>query len=140
MTLSAYKAWEVRSAIFATTGLLHGWIFNTRRAELTRGMASATLASPLAKVTPAAALVALAVHHAGRQFRLFTNTAERELAFQQLKQQSGSQYMYHGSPFLKWHSIMRTCLQTFSNTEFMTNGAACGSGVYTASDVSPASI
>ena len=30
---------------------------------------------------------------------------------------------------------MRTCLQNFSNTEFMTAGAAYGAGVYTANNV-----
>ena len=71
----------------------------------------------------------------GHQFKLFTNTFERELAFQKLKQQQGSFYVFHGSPFMKWHSILRTCLQTFSNTPFMSCGAASGPGVYTASCV-----
>lgn len=31
---------------------------------------------------------------------------------------------------------MRTCLQNFSNTEFMTAGASYGAGVYTATQVS----
>lgn len=73
---------------------------------------------------------------AGRQFKLFTNTFERELAFQKLKREQGSFYMFHGSPFKNWHSIMRTCLQNFSNTKYMTTGAASGAGVYTATNVS----
>ena len=73
---------------------------------------------------------------AGHQFKLFTNTPERELAFKRLKQEQGSFYMFHGSPFMKWHSILRTCLQNFSNTAYMTSGASYGSGVYTASSVS----
>ncbi|DBA89718.1 TPA: Poly [ADP-ribose] polymerase 6, variant 3 [Trebouxia sp. C0005] len=72
----------------------------------------------------------------GRQFKLFTNTFEREVAFQKLKlEQQGSCFLFHGSPFMKWHSIMRTCLQNFSNTQFMTSGAAYGGGVYTAKHV-----
>ncbi|DBA94319.1 TPA: hypothetical protein ACH3X1_001928 [Trebouxia sp. C0004] len=75
----------------------------------------------------------------GRQFKLFTNTFEREVAFQKLKlEQQGSCFLFHGSPFMKWHSIMRTCLQNFSNTQFMTSGAALGGGVYTAKQVGSA--
>lgn len=73
----------------------------------------------------------------GRQFKLFTNTFEREVAFQKLKlEQQGSCFLFHGSPFMKWHSIMRTCLQNFSNTQFMTTGASYGGGVYTAKQAS----
>ena len=76
---------------------------------------------------------------AGRQFKLFTNTFEREVAFQKLKlEQQGSCFLFHGSPFMKWHSIMRTCLQNFSNAQFMTTGAAYGGGVYTAKQVGSA--
>ena len=76
---------------------------------------------------------------AGRQFKLFTNTFEREVAFQKLKlEQQGSCFLFHGSPFMKWHSIMRTCLQNFSNTQCMTNGAAYRGGVYTAKQVGSA--
>ena len=34
---------------------------------------------------------------------------------------------------------MRTCLQNFSNTQYMTSGAAYGAGVYTAKHVSSSS-
>ena len=73
---------------------------------------------------------------AGHQFKLFTNTFEREIAFQSLKRQYGSSYVFHGSKFLNWHSILRTSLQNFSNTQYMLNGAAYGSGVYVSPNVS----
>lgn len=36
---------------------------------------------------------------------------------------------------MNWHSILRTSLQNFSNTQYMLNGAAHGSGVYVAVQV-----
>ena len=36
---------------------------------------------------------------------------------------------------MNWHSILRTSLQNFSNTQYMLNGAAHGSGVYVAIQV-----
>lgn len=74
--------------------------------------------------------------HAGYQFKLFTNTFEREIAFQTLKRQYGSSYAFHGSKFMNWHSILRTSLQNFSNTQYMLNGATYGSGVYVSPNVS----
>jgi hypothetical protein len=39
-------------------------------------------------------------------------------------------YLYHGSPFHCWHSIIKNGLKVMSNTQFMTAGAVHGSGIY----------
>lgn len=39
-------------------------------------------------------------------------------------------YLYHGSPFYCWYSIIKNGLKVMSNTEFMTSGAAYGNGIY----------
>lgn len=39
-------------------------------------------------------------------------------------------YLFHGSPFHNWHSIMRNGLKNYSGTDKMTTGAAWGNGVY----------
>lgn len=39
-------------------------------------------------------------------------------------------YLYHGSPFYCWYSIIKNGLKVMSNTEHMTTGAAYGPGIY----------
>ena len=39
-------------------------------------------------------------------------------------------YLYHGSPFHCWYSIIKNGLKVMSQTEFMTAGAAFGNGIY----------
>lgn len=39
-------------------------------------------------------------------------------------------YLYHGSPFFCWYSIIKNGLKVMSQTEFMTTGAAFGNGIY----------
>jgi ubiquitin-protein ligase len=39
-------------------------------------------------------------------------------------------YLYHGSPFHCWYSIIKNGLKVMSGTEFMTTGAAFGNGIY----------
>lgn len=39
-------------------------------------------------------------------------------------------YLYHGSPFHCWYSIIKNGLKVMSGTEFMTTGAAHGNGIY----------
>ena len=43
-------------------------------------------------------------------------------------------YLYHGSPFHCWHSIIKNGLKVMSNTKFMTAGAKYGSGIYLSDD------
>lgn len=40
-------------------------------------------------------------------------------------------YLYHGSKFENWYSIMRNGIKVCSNTTMMTAGAAYGKGIYT---------
>ena len=39
-------------------------------------------------------------------------------------------YLYHGSPFHCWNSIIKNGLKVMSGTEFMTAGAIYGNGIY----------
>jgi hypothetical protein len=39
-------------------------------------------------------------------------------------------YLYHGSPFHCWYSIIKNGLKVMSGTEFMSTGAAYGNGIY----------
>lgn len=52
---------------------------------------------------------------------------------------NSSFFMYHGSSFDNWHSILRIGLRNLSHTRYMTNGAAYGSGVYFSPKLSTAS-
>lgn len=63
------------------------------------------------------------------QYCLMSSTPEREKRFQELKQQYGSVYAFHGSSLCNWHSIMREGLKNMSGTAGQVNGAAYGSGV-----------
>jgi hypothetical protein len=70
------------------------------------------------------------------QFVLKTGPMEREARFQALKAESGSLFAWHGSSWGNWHSIVRNGLKNFSNTKYMTAGAAFGQGIYFADDIS----
>ena len=69
------------------------------------------------------------------QFVLKTGPMEREARFQALKAESGSLFAWHGSSWGNWHSIVRNGLKNFSNTKYMTAGAAYGKGIYFADDL-----
>ena len=66
------------------------------------------------------------------QFRLCTDRPSKEAAFSQLKEKYGSQFLFHGSPFYNWHSILEGGLKNMSNTTLMSNGSSYGPGIYLA--------
>ena len=66
------------------------------------------------------------------QFRLCTDRPSKEAAFSQLKEKYGSQFLFHGSPFYNWHSILQHGLKNMSNTRLMSNGKSHGRGIYLA--------
>lgn len=45
-------------------------------------------------------------------------------------------YLYHGSSFYNWYSIMRNGLKNYSNTSMMANGSVHGNGVYFSDSIS----
>lgn len=45
-------------------------------------------------------------------------------------------YLYHGSPFHCWNSIIKNGLKVMSGTAFMTTGAAYGKGIYLSNQLS----
>lgn len=78
-------------------------------------------------------------------FVLITGPYKKEISFQKLKQaasevitevnveathNTGSLLAFHGSPCGNWHSILRMGIKNFSNTKYMTVGAAYGEGAY----------
>jgi ubiquitin-conjugating enzyme E2 Q len=42
----------------------------------------------------------------------------------------GTSYLYHGSSYANWYSIMMNGLKVYSNTPQMVNGASYGNGIY----------
>jgi poly [ADP-ribose] polymerase 6/8 len=76
------------------------------------------------------------------QFVLLTGPVERESYFQHLKAETakqkgeGSIFAFHGSAVGNWHSILRMGLKNYSNTKYMSAGAAYGAGVYFATHMS----
>lgn len=73
------------------------------------------------------------------QFRLCTDSPAKEANFANLKAEKGSCFLFHGSGFYNWHSILKVGLKNFSGTNMMSAGAAYGSGIYLASNSSTSS-
>ncbi|CAB1098736.1 unnamed protein product [Ectocarpus sp. CCAP 1310/34] len=81
-----------------------------------------------------------------KQFTLVTGTAEREARFQALKREAallsrggtgtGSFYAFHGSGPGNWHGILQEGLKNMSGSRWMSTGAAMGSGIYMANQLS----
>jgi hypothetical protein len=44
-------------------------------------------------------------------------------------------YLFHGSPYHNWHSILRNGLKNYSGTDKMTTGAVHGKGIYLSNDL-----
>jgi hypothetical protein len=81
------------------------------------------------------------------QFHLVSSNPAKEGRFRDRKAQaavrgakkfgnSGSFHVWHGSAPGNWHSILRMGLRNYSNTKFMSAGAAYGPGIYTANSIS----
>lgn len=72
------------------------------------------------------------------QYLLISNPPELEEKFQQLKRTHGSKFFYHGSPTDNWHSILRNGFFVASGSSMQLHGAAHGSGVYVAHQMTTA--
>jgi hypothetical protein len=90
-----------------------------------------------------------------RVFVLLTESIDKEKEFRRLRAEArdeysnstlkprrvssdsstGSFFAYHGSGAGNWHSILRMGLKNYSNTSYMSAGAAYGKGVYFAEDI-----
>lgn len=73
------------------------------------------------------------------QFHLVSGTPEKERVFRQKRELAkakhkgvGSFKVWHGSAPNNWHCILRMGLKNYSNSKFMSAGAAYGPGIYTA--------
>jgi len=66
------------------------------------------------------------------QFVLRSSTPEKEKKFVAERAKQGSFFAFHGSALSNWHCILRIGLKNYSNTEFMSCGAAYGQGIYMA--------
>ena len=64
------------------------------------------------------------------QFVMLSAPPERQKAFNALKAQYSTKFVWHGSSFENWHAIMRTGLKNCSGTKLMTAGDAYGNGIY----------
>ncbi|CAM9168896.1 unnamed protein product [Ectocarpus fasciculatus] len=71
-----------------------------------------------------------------KQFVL-TDTSEREKHFQAMKREAaassngtGSFFAFHGSAPGNWHGILRLGIKNMSGSEYMSNGAVKGKGIY----------
>ncbi|CAM9604882.1 unnamed protein product [Ectocarpus sp. 4 AP-2014] len=71
-----------------------------------------------------------------KQFVL-TDTSEREERFQAMKREAaassngtGSFFAFHGSASGNWHGILRLGIKNMSGSEYMSNGATSGRGIY----------
>ncbi len=60
-------------------------------------------------------------------------TVEEE--FQNQVKKVGNLFLFHGSSFENWYSIMRNGLKICSNSQLMTSGAAYGTGIYLSNDI-----
>ena len=72
------------------------------------------------------------------QFIMSSQTPERAEKFNiALKNANNKRfYAFHGSGIFNWHSILRMGLKNYSNTKYMSAGAAYGQGIYTAENSS----
>lgn len=64
------------------------------------------------------------------QYLMLSQPPEKEQKFKELKEQYGSTFVFHGSPFINWHAIVRKGLKNASGTKLQINGAAYGNGIY----------
>eukprot|EP00752_Nemacystus_decipiens_P012584 g11144.t1 len=78
-----------------------------------------------------------------KQFMLVTGTAEREMRFQNMKQEvaaanggKGSFFAFHGSGPGNWHGILQLGLKNMSGSKWMSSGQALGKGIYMADQLS----
>jgi ubiquitin-protein ligase len=63
------------------------------------------------------------------------HSVEKENEFKKLSNNEHS-YLFHGSRWHNWYSILRNGLKNCSNSKLMTAGAAYGPGIYLSSDFS----
>lgn len=66
-------------------------------------------------------------------FIMKTSTIAKEKIFEDKKTKYGVRYLFHGSACHNWHLILKNGLKNYSNTKYMTCGAAYGSGIYLSS-------
>jgi len=64
-----------------------------------------------------------------------THEKDKEEEFTMTAQNKRSHYVFHGSKWHNWYSILRNGLKNCSNTPLMTCGAAYGNGIYTSDDI-----
>jgi ubiquitin-protein ligase len=63
------------------------------------------------------------------------HASDIDSAFMENAKKSKSCYLFHGSGWHNWHSILRNGLKNCSQTALMTTGAAYGNGIYLSDDL-----
>ena len=71
-----------------------------------------------------------------QQYIVTSHSPELLRSFTAEKEQNGSFFAFHGSAIENWYSIIRNGLRNMSSSHLMTAGAAYGSGIYAAEDMS----
>lgn len=61
---------------------------------------------------------------------------DKEKEFKQIIVDKKTSYLFHGSNWANWYSILRNGLKNCSKSKLMTAGAAYGNGIYLSDDVS----
>lgn len=64
-----------------------------------------------------------------------THHPQIEDDFKQKVKTHGNLFLFHGSSYENWYSIMRNGLKICSNSKLMTAGAAHGTGIYLSNDI-----
>ena len=115
------RAEGLRSLLNAGNPLCFGtfqWIIGSNRAHLV-------------SIPPSLRLERLGTRH---QFVMLSAPPERQAAFDELKEQHRTRFLWHGSAPENWHAILRSGLKNLSHTKLMTAGAAHGPGIYLATN------
>ena len=66
------------------------------------------------------------------QFRLCKDSPSKEAAFSQLKEKYGSQFLFHGSPFYNWHSILQDGLKHAGCNDLASSQLCIHQGIFLA--------
>ena len=71
------------------------------------------------------------------KFKIYkiTHPIDKEEEFKQISNKTQTSFIFHGSRWCNWYSILRNGLKNCSKTKLMTAGAAHGNGIYLSDDI-----
>ena len=77
----------------------------------------------------------LGIKHDKFQIYKIAHPVDKEEGFKQISNNMTTGYLFHGSRWCNWYSILRNGLKNCSKTKLMTAGAAHGNGIYLSNDI-----